>query len=203
MTAAVIPQPNRRLLLWAWRILFACGILLLGYCAFVLAGAWQFQRNESREFSRLQSGQPAGAVTDISSAAMGTDPEGLVGRVNLQRLGISVIVMEGSDERTLGHAAGHITGTALPGESGNIGISAHRDTFFRALKDVRQHDIITFTTLEGEFRYRVVLTKVVEPSDLSVLDSDGRDVLTLVTCYPFYFVGPAPERFVVRAERVD
>jgi len=83
-----------------------------------------------------------------------------------------------------------------------VGISGHRDTFFRPLKDIRQDDIITLTTLGGEYRYRVLSTKVVSPYDVWVLDPTSTEVLTLVTCYPFYFVGSAPDRFIVRAERV-
>jgi len=88
------------------------------------------------------------------------------------------------------------------GRAGNIGISAHRDTFFRPLRNIRQNDMITLTTLTGEFHYRVVSTRVVHPNNLAVLDQNEKEILTLVNCYPFYFVGSAPERFIVRAERV-
>jgi sortase A len=93
-------------------------------------------------------------------------------------------------------------GTALPGQRGNVGIAAHRDTFFRPLRNIQRDDVIVLTTLRGEYRYRVVSTKVVSPYDVEVLNSDGTEILTLVTCYPFYFVGSAPERFIVRAERI-
>ena len=126
---------------------------------------------------------------------------GLVGRIDIARLGVSVMVMEGFDGKTLRRGAGHIPGTALPGQAGNVGISAHRDTFFRPLRNVRAGDVISVTTLDGEYQYRVVSTKVVSPRDVSVLDSTGGEVLTLVTCYPFYYVGAAPERFIVRAVR--
>jgi sortase A len=81
-------------------------------------------------------------------------------------------------------------------------ISGHRDTFFRPLRNIRQNDVITLTTVLGEFRYRVVSTRIVRPNNLAVLDAGGEEILTLITCYPFYFVGPAPTRYVVRAERV-
>jgi sortase A len=83
-----------------------------------------------------------------------------------------------------------------------VGISGHRDRFFRPLRNIRQNDIITLTTLLGEFRYRVVSTRIVNPEDVAVLDPSGDEILTLVTCYPFYFVGSAPNRFIVRAQRV-
>jgi sortase A len=126
----------------------------------------------------------------------------LIGRIEIQRLGMSVAVAEGTDEPTLRRAVGHIAGTALPGQPGNIGVAAHRDTFFRPLRNIRRDDIITLTTLGGEYRYRVVSTRIVAPDDVAVLNSDGNQILTLVTCYPFYFVGSAPRRFIVRAARV-
>lgn len=113
-----------------------------------------------------------------------------------------MVVIEGTGSTTLRRAVGHFPGTALPGHRGNIGISGHRDTFFRPLRNIRKGDLITLTTLGGGYRYRVVSTKIVLPSDVSVLDSDGREILTLVTCHPFYFVGAAPDRFIVRAERI-
>jgi sortase A len=90
----------------------------------------------------------------------------------------------------------------LPGQLGNVAITAHRDTFFRPLRKIQTDDVITLTTLQGVYRYRVVSTKIVSPQDVEVLDSTDGEVLTLVTCYPFYFVGAAPNRFIVRAERV-
>jgi sortase A len=90
----------------------------------------------------------------------------------------------------------------MPGVPGNVAIAAHRDTFFRPLRNIRKNDIITLTTVGAEYRYRVVSTKVVDPEDVSVLNPSDNEILTLVTCYPFFFVGSAPERFVVRAERI-
>jgi sortase A len=110
--------------------------------------------------------------------------------------------MEGTTTTTLRHAAGHIEGTALPGQPGNVGISGHRDTFFRPLRHIEPNDLITLTTLAGEFRYRVLSSQVVPPDDVAVLDPSPTEILTLVTCYPFYFVGPAPSRFIVRAARI-
>jgi sortase A len=83
-----------------------------------------------------------------------------------------------------------------------VGISAHRDTFFRPLRDITQNDIITVNTVLGEYRYRVVSTSIVSPSDVGVLDPSATEILMLVTCYPFYFVGAAPDRFIVRAQRI-
>jgi len=125
-----------------------------------------------------------------------------LGRIEVPRLGLSVILVEGIRRRDLQLAVGHIPGTAFPDELGNVGIAGHRDTFFQPLENIRPSDIIVLTTLLGEYRYRVVSTKVVSPYDVGVLKTSRNEILTLVTCYPFYFVGPAPDRFVVRAERI-
>src|SRR5438105_1917293 len=104
------------------------------------------------------------------------------------------MVIEGANEDALRHAAGHIPGTAIPGHSGNIGISAHRDTYFRPLRNIRLDDIITIATPLVDYRYRVVSTSIVKPDNIAVLKGGDGEILTLVTCYPFYFVGSAPNR---------
>jgi sortase A len=98
--------------------------------------------------------------------------------------------------------AGHIEGTPLPGDTGNSGIAGHRDTFFRELKDIRENDEIQLQTATGLFHYEVDWVKVVDLDDMTVLEPPtSGSTLTLVTCYPFYFVGSAPNRFVVRAHK--
>ena len=179
-------------------MLIACGVVLLGYCAFVLADPWIFQARENAALARF-------APTRSTAKRGGTPapgPDGLIGRVEVQRLGISVVVMEGTSDQTLRRAVGHIAGTGLPGQPGNVGLAGHRDTFFRPLKNIQSGDVITLTTLGGEYRYRVVSTKVVDPESVDVLDSDGSEILTLVTCYPFSYIGSAPGRFIVRAARI-
>ncbi len=113
------------------------------------------------------------------------------------------MILEGIDEGTLRRAVGHIPGTPLPGQRGNIAFAGHRDTFFRGLRKIRQDDEIMLTTLSGSYRYRVDSTKVVEPEETEVLDDADDDLLTLVTCYPFNFIGSAPKRFIVRAHRLQ
>ncbi len=183
-------------LLWARIALLSAAVALLGYCAFVLVDTWLYQRQASRAIDRLAM-WPA-PLPGPGAGAIG----GLLGRMEIPRLGLAVVVAEGTDERTLRRAAGHIKGTELPGKPGNVGIAGHRDTLFRPLKGIQHDDVIVLITLQGEYRYRVISTKVVSPYDVEVLKSDGSQILTLVTCYPFYFVGPSPDRFVVRAERV-
>ena len=183
---------------WIQRVLFAFAFVAFAYCAYVMTESWIFQRQEDRNLERLVVAHQT-AVIDTSPVS---EPGGLIGRISVARLGVSVIVMEGTTGPTLRRAAGHISGTALPGQQGNVGIAAHRDTFFRPLRDIRKDDLITITTSKREFRYRFVSTQIVDPDDVSVLNSDGSDVLTLVTCYPFNFVGAAPNRFIVRAEQI-
>ncbi len=198
MRFRIAKAPLRRLLRWSQWSLLAISVSMLAWCCYVLVDTWSFQRTEQRQFEVLRVDRIA-APDAIPPPASG----GLIGRIDIPRLDISVVVIEGTGSTTLRRAVGHIPGTALPGHRGNIGISGHRDTFFRPLRNIRKGDLITLTTLEGEYRYRVVSTKIVMPSDVSVLDSDGREILTLVTCHPFYFVGAAPDRFIVRAERIE
>jgi sortase A len=183
--------------------------LLLGYCGLVLFDTWVFQRRASSAFEhRLKNERKArsGAAPVASAAApevpaaIGSD--GLIGRIEIERIGLSAVIFEGTEKNTLRRAVGHIPSTTLPGQPGNAGLAGHRDTFFRPLRDVMLDDVITLTTLRGEYRYRVVSTKVVAPTEVSVLLPTGNEALTLVTCHPFYFVGSAPNRFIVRAERV-
>jgi sortase A len=149
-----------------------------------------------------KTGEPQTRSATPLEASSAIGPDGLIGRIEIPRLGLSAIVAEGTDRTTLRRAVGHVPGTALPGQPGNAGLTGHRDTFFRPLRNVLQNDIITVTTLGGEYRYRVVSTRVVKPTEVSVLQPTGNEILTLVTCHPFYFVGAAPNRFIVRAERV-
>jgi sortase A len=196
MRVAVPRKSLKRILRWSQVAWLTAAAGLLGYCAFVLTDTWIYQRQASRTFDQLHP-RPA-LPPGPGVAAVG----GLMGRMEIPRLGMTVVVAEGTAGATLRRAGGHIRGTGLPGHSGNIGIAGHRDTLFRPLQNIRRDDVIMLTTLQGEYRYRVVSTKIVRPSDVEVLSSDGHEILTLVTCYPFYFVGPSPDRFIVRAERV-
>jgi sortase A len=195
---------------WSQRALFAGGVLLLGYCGFALADAWLFQRRASMDLDRLlrdrraaseAAAQPVSAASPKGETALA--PDSLIGRIEIPRLLLSVVVVEGIGKTNLRRAVGHIPGTALPGEPGNVGLAGHRDTFFRPLKDLKIKDEIQLSTLKGVFKYQVVWLRVVEPSDVAVLAPSGEDELTLVTCYPFYFVGPAPKRWIVRARQVS
>jgi sortase A len=126
----------------------------------------------------------------------------VIGEIQIPRLQVSVMVFEGDDDGILSEGAGHIPGTALESGSGNIGIAAHRDTYFRPLRLIHANDVIDLKTPAGVSRYAVTETEIVQPSDVGVLaGAPGRD-LTLVTCYPFYYVGNAPQRFIVHARKI-
>jgi sortase A len=125
------------------------------------------------------------------------------GRLTIPRLGMKVIVREGDDAGTLGLAAGHIPGTAMPGQPGNVGIAGHRDTLLRGLGNIRQHDVIQFDAVNGkQFQYEVESTSIHSPRDVEVLNAGAYPEMTLVTCYPFDYIGPAPKRFIVKARQV-
>jgi len=176
-------------------LLTALGVALLGYCAVVFVQSRLFQMKEERRLEMALPRAPSPSLPDPQTGA-------LVGRLEIPRLGLSVMVVEGDGHADLKHAAGHIPGTALPWRDGNTGIAAHRDTYFRPLRSIRAGDAITLQTLSGTYTYRVLSTEIVGPRENQVLLPDGHDELTLVTCYPFYYIGPAPKRFIVRAEKI-
>ncbi len=119
--------------------------------------------------------------------------------LRIPKIHLEVPVLPGTDDGTLDRGVGHIEDTASPGTDGNTGLAGHRDGFFRGLKDIVAGDVIELDTLQGNESYRVERVWVVDPDDVSVLDPTPTRALTLVTCYPFYFVGSAPRRFIVRA----
>jgi sortase A len=157
--------------------------------------------------SQLEAGTPdqslwsAARVKAWQSAVNDPAPAPL-GVLRIPRLRLEAPLLQGTDDATLDRGVGHIEDTAVPGTDGNAGIAGHRDGFFRVLKDITEGDAIELQTLAGRDTYRVERTWIVEPEDVSVLDPTPSRSLTLVTCYPFYFVGSAPQRFIVRAVSV-
>ncbi len=139
----------------------------------------------------------------IPRSAYPLRPGMVVGRLRIPRLSLEVMVREGASESTLRRAVGHIPGTGLPGQTGNVALAGHRDTFFRPLRNIRKDDAIDLDTGHGTLRYLVTSTEIVSPRDVSVLKASSGKTLTLVTCYPFYYVGSAPKRFIVRAVEVQ
>ena len=128
--------------------------------------------------------------------------ESFIGKIEIPRLGVSAAVLEGVDDRTLRNAVGHVPGSAVPGKSGRVTLAGHRDTFFRGLKHVRISDRIRVTAQRVEYEYKVTSTQVVSPERVDVIAATSEPRLTLVTCYPFSYIGRAPLRFIVHAEPV-
>ncbi len=170
----------------------------------------QFDRTLSDEATAAFAVQKGGApfTADASGGRKTGRPSPLpatsaiIGRISVQKLHLSAMVREGVAPRTLRVAVGHIPSTALPGHTGNVGLAGHRDTFFRGLKDLKTSDEILFATLDGEFRYVVESLRIVDPGNVEVLAASAGNVLTLVTCYPFFYVGNAPKRYIVTARQV-
>lgn len=202
--------PRRRPALYGWleRVLLVVGLACLGYYAYASVEAFLYQAYENRELDEILASKSTPGERGADATVGGREAPArravsagdTVGRIEIPRLGVSAIIKAGTDARTLQLAVGHISGTALPGDEGNVGLAAHRDTFFRRLRDIELDDEIRVTTPEGVRRYRVERTHVVEPDDVWVLDPTGYPALTLVTCYPFSYIGSAPQRFIVRAQ---
>jgi sortase A len=179
------------------------GALLCSLCAGAYLERCFYQAAENRRLEEALRSNGAGSPSvpnrrESSRRASGT----LVGRLEIPRLQLSAIVLEGSDSRTLSRGVGRLPETADPGDDGNVVLSAHRDTFFRPLRQIRAGDRVTLQTPMGLYRYVVQWTAVVNPSDTASLKATPDRSLTLVTCYPFRYVGPAPQRFIVRARQV-
>jgi sortase A len=167
---------------------------IAGYLKHLVLGARLANDRERHEEQAKKDGAPA---------PRSLEPGALVGRIDIPRIKVSTAVREGADDKTLKLAAGHLPSTALPGARGNVGIAAHRDTFFRNLRGIREGDTIRMTTEWGVYEYKVDSLKIVRPENVEVLHATPTPSLTLVTCYPFNYVGSAPKRFIVRATQVN
>jgi sortase A len=203
---AVVRSPFAVLWRLLERALLVLAVLSLGYYTYVSAEAMLYQAFENQELDRILTGSDHRTSRTTSPVAPqrprpATARRGsAIGRIEIPRLHVSAVIRAGTDARTLRLAVGHISGTALPGQTGNMGVAGHRDTFFRRLRDIRQDDEIRVATPGGVYTYRVSGMRIVDPTDLSVLDPTTQASLTLVTCYPFSYIGSAPRRFIVRAE---
>jgi sortase A len=180
---------------WVRWFLFAAGFLILGYCGAAWLGSRLRQAEGNRKLDRVLRDSAA-----IPAPKITTIPEGgLIGRVEIPNLHLSAVVFQGADSSVLDHGVGHVDTSALPGQPGNVVLAAHRDSFFRPLRNIRKGDTVTVTTESGPRNYQVTSTEVVKPTETSVLDPTAEPTLTLITCYPFYYIGHAPKRFIVRA----
>ena len=186
-----------RVLVLTGALAFACwGYLMLRQACFQKAASRVLQQQIAKASTSPQHEDLLAHAADVPLRH-----GEMIGRLEIPRVNVSVIVLEGADSSVLDVAAGHIPGTALPGLSGNVGIAAHRDTFFRSLREIRVQDRLSFRTPAGIFQYAVESTEVVEPSDTGVLRQNAGEELTLVTCYPFNYIGSAPKRFIVHARQ--
>jgi sortase A len=225
-----VQPPTSRVLRFVSAILFLLGLCGIAYYAYALSDEYVYQAYENWAFDQKIAGRqvtfgdyvrertPFGFLTgerkstptprrpsEVQPSVSSVPAEGSVlGRIDIARLNLSAIVREGIDEKTLSRAVGHLPDTALPGQAGNFAIAAHRDTLFRALKDIQKDDRIGFQSPAGTYTYEVISTKIVKPSDLSVIQPEGsKKLLTMITCYPFYYIGAAPKRFIVQARLIE
>ena len=196
LAVAAVIRPT---LLLLERALAVIGIVLLGWYGLEQLQIAYDQAAAGHELEEVRM-HTAAATTGNPIPRLSLATGAVVGRVEIPRVGVSAIVREGDDVKTLRRAVGHVPGTALPGEIGNAALAGHRDTFFRGLRDIRTGDHILLTTPGGNARYIVRSTRVVDPVEVSVLAPTRKSTLTLVTCYPFNYIGAAPRRFIVRAE---
>jgi sortase A len=221
-TTTYNPASYLWLLCWIRNVLFLIAIVTLGYYGYVSADAWIYQAYHNRQFEQTVTRSTSGSLIseapkqEVAAGATSAEvdrpnavsfgaagrPGSVLGRIEIKKTGLAVLILEGTDNRSLQRGVGHIQYTALPGQPGNAAIAGHRDSFFRDLRKLSRNDEITVTTSAGPFYYVVDYLEVVDPTDTAVLDSSSDPVLTLVTCYPFSYVGPAPKRLIVRAHLV-
>ncbi|HMD39782.1 MAG TPA: class D sortase [Candidatus Acidoferrum sp.] len=178
----------------AYYFFLSVGILAIGYVGYVVVEAHAYQARELSKFENATQSQKEAPHLLVEG--------GVIGEIQVPRLNLKAIVVQGDSHTILRHAVGHIPDTALPGQSGNVALAGHRDTFFRPLQHIRLGDTIHLKTLDGDFSYQVESTAVVPASAVEVLSPTEGHTLTLITCFPFDYIGAAPNRFIVRAREV-
>jgi sortase A len=188
------------LLRWLERGLLAAGIALAAWCVVVLVEARYHKALPVPPPAAVPAALPGETPDANAHAHTIVEPGGWVARIDAPSVSLTATVLEGSDDGTLARGAGHIEDTPFPGEAGNFGIAGHRDTTFRPVRNLHVGDPLVVTTSNRVYRYRVSRTAIVEPEDVYVLDPADHPTLTLVTCYPFEYVGHAPHRFIVSAD---
>jgi len=191
-----------RILRAAHWITLAGGVCFLAWPGWVWIESAYAQRAGERQLARTSGADRETIVTpreraptQVARPARGS----VLGRLQIPSLHLSYVVLEGTDNRTLDKSIGHVEGSSLVGEGGNIGIAGHRNTHFRKLEWIRRGDELVLSSPGGEYRYRVEWARLFKPTDMEVLDPEHGPAITLITCFPFEYVGSAPLRFVVRA----
>jgi len=190
-----LPKHQRRdvfLLRWASFVFLLAGVVAVAYASFVVLYGEAYQAMELLKFEhKAPTVEPH--LFNIGE---------VIGEIQIPRLGIKAVVVQGDAPELLDRAVGHLPQTSMPGEWGNVALAGHRDRLFRPLREIRQGDTITILTSKGSFQYEVQSTFVVPATEVGVLRSADAKELTLVTCFPFNYVGHAPNRFIVRAREV-
>jgi sortase A len=192
-------------------LLWIVAVASVGYCSVAYASAAIHQHREKTILNAARAeyefGPWAASTRAADSALVDSTPArpsdaedyGVLGTIEIPRLGISSVVEEGVDSSTLWEAVGHLPGTAMPGQNGNSALASHRDTYFRGLGEVQTGDLIVFRSPTASFRYRVGSTRIVDANATDALPDSATPTLSLITCYPFRYLGPAPKRFIVTA----
>ena len=186
--------------------LWVLAVVAIGYCSVAYAGAAIHQHREKAMLNAVRGAaepQPTAnadaSLVSSNGSASSLGDYGVLGAVEVPRLGISAVVEEGVDDSTLWEAVGHIPGTALPGQKGNAALAAHRDTYFSDLGEVEAGDLVIFRSPTTNYRFRVESTKIVDGGATDALPDSAGPTLSLITCYPFHYLGSAPQRFIVTA----
>jgi sortase A len=203
------------------RLLFIFGLLMLGIYLGARVHSASSSRSTVENFKREQLQAPDQENTAVLAAekpdftlwspkriaeyedSLATYFTPAIGILRIPKIHVEVPLLDGTDELALNRGVGRIAGTASPGQPGNIGIAGHRDGFFRGLKDVALGDIVEVVTQRRTETYVIDNVVIVDPHDTSVLRARQRPSLTLVTCYPFHFIGSAPQRYIVQASLAD
>ena len=216
----------RKVLRWSEIFFLVVGFLCLGWVGMTYFQSYLYQSYDNYALNQELKGRiPSigGYIDDLTSGKRGADESPtmeenppsspapryrpqtreLIGKIEIPRLQLSAVVREGVDTKTLSRAVGHVPETALPGMPGNVAVAAHRDTFFRPVRGIKKGDLIRMVTPEGTYEYEVENTRIVMPSNVEVLRPTAEPTMTLVTCYPFNYVGAAPKRFIVRARQIE
>lgn len=179
-------------------LLILVGMIALTWVGFQYVSSAWFDRETRASLESLRRAPQPESTPRPSTMAVGQ----AIGTLEITRVGLSGVVVEGDSDAVLDRAIGHLPDTPLPWHDGNSALAAHRDTIFRPLKGVRLGDTLRLKTPHGDFDYRVTETLIVKPNEVWVLDPTPVSTLTLISCWPFNYIGHAPERFIVRAERI-
>ena len=186
------------------RVFVAIGLACLIFYSVVTVHTWRLQERAKSDVEELLTPSPPAVRENAPSVSKPPQSGEIIGRVDIPRLGLSAAIAEGDDDQTLRGAVGHLPDTPLPWHRrGNVALAAHRDGLFRPLEKIRLEDDVKVVTGRGHYHYRVKKTQIVDPDDVWVIAPTERPTITLITCYPFSFVGNAPRRFIVQAELVE